>query len=84
MKSWPEFFEEILRGRKTHDLRRNDRDFREGDVLVLKEYDPRQGKYTGRSCNVEVTYITSQTQACALSEEALKEGFSILSIRRIA
>ena len=40
LKTWPEFFTETRSGRKKFELRRNDRDFRVGDQLLLKEWDP--------------------------------------------
>jgi hypothetical protein len=41
LKSWPQFFEAILGGSKTHDLRRaDDRDFRVGDSILLREFPP--------------------------------------------
>ncbi len=82
MKCWPEFFNEIVAGKKTHDLRRStDRDFKVGDTVTLKEFDPKKQAYTGRESKVQITYITSQMSPCAYSEEALKPGFCILSIR---
>lgn len=36
----PEFFDAIVDGTKTFEVRRNDRDFRVGDTLVLRRYDP--------------------------------------------
>jgi Domain of unknown function (DUF3850) len=81
LKCWPGFFAAILSGAKTHDLRRaDDRDFRVGDILLLEEFDPRDGRYTGRKTRVTITYITSAESPCALSEEALNPDFCILSI----
>lgn len=81
LKCWPEFFDAIAEGRKRHDLRRAyDRDFRVGDRLLLGEFDPRAATYTGRTQLVEVTYVTSALQPCALSEMALSPDFCILSI----
>jgi len=40
LKTWPEFFEQTRSGRKKFELRRNDRDFRVEDELLLKEFDP--------------------------------------------
>ena len=81
LKCWPRFFEAIAAGHKRHDLRRAyDRDFRVGDRLRLREFDPETRGYTGREQFVEVTYITSAQQPCALSDSALHEDFCILSI----
>lgn len=84
LKCWPQFFNEIVAGRKKHDLRRaDDRNFRVGDVLVLEEYDPQSNDFTGRTLTVEVTYITSTDLPCALSKDALHPNFCILSIAPI-
>lgn len=81
LKCWPYFFNQIVAGEKTHELRRTDRDFSVGDRLVLEEYEPVNGAYTGRTATVEVTCITSSEQACALSDEALGKDFCIMSVR---
>jgi hypothetical protein len=82
LKCWPVFFEKILIGEKRHDLRRcTDRMFNIGDVLELREFDPKSEQFTGRVQSVEVTYITSAELPCALSKEALHPNFCILSIR---
>jgi hypothetical protein len=82
VKCWPEFFEPIRLGRKTHDLRRSDdRDFSVGDHLRLMEYDPEARLFTGRELTAEITYITSADMPCALSQDALHRNFCILSIR---
>ena len=81
LKCWPQFFDAIAEGRKRHDLRRtHDRDFRVGDELLLREYDPATESYTGRLQRLEVTYVTSALQPCALSGLALRPDFCILSI----
>jgi len=82
VKSWPEFFNEEIAGRKTHDLRRStDRSFAVGDNLLLQEWNPLQKKYTGREALAEITYITDEKNVCAYSQLALKKGFCILSIK---
>jgi hypothetical protein len=80
LKSWPQFFGPIRDGSRTHELRRNDRDFAVGDLLVLHEFDPQEQRYTGAECEVEVSSITSLKQPCAVSEDALHPDFCILSI----
>src|ERR1041385_4604932 len=81
LKSWPQFFRPIRDGSRTHELRRNDRDYAVGDLLVLHEFDPEAQRYTGAECEVEVSSITSLKQPCAVSEDALHPDFCILSIR---
>lgn len=84
LKCWPEFFQAILERRKTHDLRRSDdRTFRVGDLLKLREFDPKSERYTGRDQTVEVTYITSADVPCALSGQAMDPAYCILSIKKL-
>jgi hypothetical protein len=56
-KTWPGIFELILAGKKKFDLRLNDFDVKEGDVLVLEEWDPETKQYTGRKIEKKVDYI---------------------------
>lgn len=56
LKTWPEFFNELLTGTKTFEVRRNDRDFRVGDTLVLMEWSQTYG-YTGRQTVRQVSSI---------------------------
>lgn len=59
LKVWPGDFEAIVDGRKTCEIRRcDDRKFRVGDLLTLREYDPAgNGKYTGRLQRARVTHV---------------------------
>lgn len=84
LKSWPQFFDLVLSGHKTHELRRtDDRDFRIGDWLRLQEFDPETRQYSGRELTARITYITSAKDPCALSEQSLHPDFCILSITRV-
>ena len=56
-KTWPEYFELVLSGKKKFDLRVGDFDVCEGDTLVLEEWDPKTGKYTGRRIEKTVGYV---------------------------
>ena len=81
LKSWPWFFEAILNGTKKHDLRsKKDRDFKVGDRVMLSEYDPIKGHYTGRLLFANITYITSNDHPCAYSSAVLDRDACILSL----
>lgn len=85
LKSWPEFFEPLVAGLRTFDLRRSDdRTFSPGDTIRFREFDPRTQRYTGRECRGEITYVTSASHPCALSGEGLDGNFCILAVRLIS
>jgi hypothetical protein len=61
LKCWPEFFEQIMNGSKTFELRKDDRQppYRYGDTLWLREWRRGTQTYTGREVRVRVTYVLS-------------------------
>ncbi len=60
LKIKSEYFKKVISGEKTFEVRKNDRDFRRGDILALNEY--KNEKHTGRSCLVVVDYILSSSE----------------------
>lgn len=87
LKTWPRHFQAIYDGRKTFEFRRNDRDFKVDDILILKEWEPSlmygvtgQGKYTGRECYFLVTYILSEDEE---QPEFIADGWVIMAIKRM-
>lgn len=40
LKCWPQYFDLLWTGKKRAEVRVNDRNYREGDFLVLREFDP--------------------------------------------
>lgn len=59
LKCWPDFFAPIESGEKTFELRKDDRGFRAGDLLLLREWLPTDKVYTGRKLYRRVTYLVS-------------------------
>ena len=55
LKILPEYFEPVLEGKKNFELRKNDRDYKVGDTLLLREW--YANVYTGREVRRKVTYI---------------------------
>lgn len=81
VKSWPWLFGPMCAGQKTHDMRdKRDRDYKVGDRMLLREFDPRTGQYTGREAAAMITYITDNVTPCAMSSGALDNNFCILSV----
>ncbi|MDM3425152.1 DUF3850 domain-containing protein [Citrobacter sp. Cb026] len=54
LKIGPLFFNAVANGEKRAEVRINDRDFKCGDFLILREW---AGEYTGRKLTVKVTHI---------------------------
>ena len=61
LKSWPKFFQAIFNGDKTFEVRVNDRNFREQDSILLREYNPETGMYSGRELFLKITYLMHLT-----------------------
>ena len=84
LKIWPNWFLAVVDGSKCFEIRRDDRGFEVGDLLVFEEYKPRVGTYTGRTIRRRIVYITRIGDAVAvgLNAEAfgLKEGFCVLGM----
>lgn len=57
LKCWPELLEPIIEGRKTFEVRKNDRDYKVGDRLWLRGWDPNAEAYTDREHTLVVTYV---------------------------
>ncbi len=56
LKTWQGFYGAVLDGSKRFEIRRDDRGFMVGDLLVLQEYDVDRNEPTGRECRVRITY----------------------------
>jgi len=71
LKIWPGRFAAVLSGVKRYEVRKHDRDFRTGDTVVLREWEPDSsmpdgGEYTGRSVTRQIGYMTEGSTACGI------------------
>jgi hypothetical protein len=87
LKTWPTFFAAVASGKKPFEVRNNDREFEEGDVIVLLEWsrklatehpnNPSAG-YTGKpEIRGTITYVLLADDC---PSGALAQGFAVLGV----
>lgn len=76
LKTWTPFFREVKSGVKPFEVRKNDRDYQVGDTLILNDFDPDAGRYTGDWTSKQVIYKLDDSRF-------VKEGYVILGIKDI-
>ena len=74
LKTLPKYFNAVLSGEKSFEVRKFDRPFHKGDLLALNEYNAKTKCYTGNSCLVYIDYILTDS-------EYVKRGYVILGIK---
>ena len=74
LKTWKEYFEEVFNGRKTFEVRKNDRNFKKGDIIILQEWDNETQDYTGRQMARGVSYILQGGQF------GIENGFVVMAM----
>ncbi|OYT31343.1 RNA-binding protein [Candidatus Woesearchaeota archaeon ex4484_78] len=81
-KVWPKYFQKILDGNKTFELRLADWECKEGDTLILKEWNPETKEYTGREIEKKVTYVIKTKNINFWpKEEVEKYGYQIIAFK---
>ena len=79
LKIYPKFFIAAAEGKKKAEVRKRDRDFRVGDILWMREFEPIESKYSGRAIECRVTHIIDggafgiDADYCVLSFEVVAE-----------
>jgi len=74
LKIKKEYFEEVKEEIKTFELRKDDRNYKTNDLLILDEIDE-EGRYTGRRVERFISYILRDCE-----EYGLKPGYCILAL----
>jgi len=82
LKTWPEYFEAVIKGDKTFEVRRFDRPFKVGDKLILQEWDNEKEQYTGREHAVIITYILQGDVKFGLSPDFCVMGILLVDSNR--
>ncbi|WP_432702454.1 DUF3850 domain-containing protein [Lysinibacillus sphaericus] len=77
LKIAPEYFGPVFDGIKTFEIRKDDRGYQVGDLLLLKEYE--NCAFTGKAVLKQVTYLTADYQQPDYVTLAIKEpDFDVL------
>ena len=76
LKILPKYFDKVLSGEKTFEIRIDDRNYTLGDTLVLNEFF--EQRYTGKKIAVEVLYVLRHEDF----PEGIPEGYVVLSIKK--
>lgn len=66
------YYEDVVSGKKSFELRKNDRGYKQGDKLIMLEF--KDGKHTGRIINADIVYMLEDYTGLA-------EGYCILGIQ---
>lgn len=68
------FFDDVKTGRKTFELRKNDRGYKKGDIIVMHEY--KDGTTTGRTIEKKIVYMLEDFTG-------LEDGYCILGLGEV-
>ena len=74
LKILPVYFDKVRFGEKRFEIRKDDREYKVGDILRLKEWDV--GYYTGEEIDVAVRYILHDYEF----PDGIKPGYCIMAI----
>ncbi len=81
-KIWPEFFQQIVAGKKKFELRLADFKCRPRDTLILEEWSPKTKRYTGRKVEKRVTAVLKTKDIKFWSKKDIEKfGLQILSFK---
>ncbi len=72
LKILPQYFWACKTGHKCFEIRKNDRDFKVGDLIQLREY--KDGSYTGRCVLGRISFITDYQQ---------QDDYVVLNFKRL-
>jgi len=81
-KVWPKYFAKILSGKKNFEIRLANWKCKQGDILILQEWNPKTKKYTGRNILKKVSCVV-KTKDCQFwsKEEIDKYGFQVIGLK---
>jgi hypothetical protein len=85
LKTINPYFKKMWNGTKLFDIRKNDRDYKVGDILWLREYDKREARwgdgdgYSGK----EITYLIIDIAITANTFEGLTKDYCAMTLKEL-
>lgn len=57
LKLWPQYAPAVAHGDKCFEVRKNDRDFKVGDLVIYRVFDPMTQQYAALRIHATITYV---------------------------
>lgn len=84
-KIWPQLFREIRRNKNYFEVRLADFRIKEGDALILREWNPKTKKYTGKKLKFRagsILKLPEDMEKFYSKEDIKKYGFFIIELKK--
>ena len=76
LKIAPKYFEAVKNWTKPFEIRKDDRNYQVGDIVILKEFNLMSGIYSGRQIARKISYVLRHCP-----EYGLEQGFCVIGFR---
>lgn len=83
LKTWPSFFDAVADGSKTFEVRRNDRGFCQGDVLLLQRWDPNAECYSMDAAGHPLTIAKRVSYLLTGPQFGIETGYSVMGLQNV-
>lgn len=85
LKTWPNYFDAVKRGEKPFEVRKDDRGFQKGDVLVLQRTDPDRIHMVDTDFRGEVKHVLRRRISYVLTggQFGIEPGYVVLGLADI-
>lgn len=80
LKCWGSFFDAVADGRKTFEVRFNDRDYQVGDVLCLQRWEPAMEAYSYTAAGSIIEIEKAISYILYGDQFGLTKGFVVLGL----
>jgi len=81
-KTYIEYFERMLSGEKKFELRLADWQCAPGDILILREWNPKTKQYTGRQIEKEISCVVKSKDLKVFTKEDIeKYGWQVIGFK---